>query len=825
MHKRLTGILFFLVGIVILLPIGTGFTATVEPPRNPNSAKGCAICHYRWIDTFFVEGRGTDLVPYQSEKVAATPEMCISCHDGSIMDSRKRMLHGKQHKTDVKPPADMQIPAIFPLDGNGNVTCATCHTAHGVESGPGVTETIFLRMSNIDSAMCRACHTDKAGGPDAGNHSLTAAKQPIPNVLKMNYAHEGSKKNQIICETCHTAHGSTSEGYLVKGAGDSGLCIACHTDKNIFDPSGQRNPNHVINVVPQKASIPEVLKNQGAKLGYSGILTCQTCHTVHNNPIKQPQLLVLDNDNSNFCLACHTDKQRVLKTKHNLAISAKSEKNLEGKTALQAGVCSACHLPHQPARRPFAEGKTTDRTTGLCMSCHAQERIAGNKNLTGYRHPVNVSLPARADAIPEGRHRSIEHEARFPALPLFNDLGVTDPKGKVTCTTCHDIHGGPVVQETPVEGNQASNEKNTLLRMTSPEICRQCHAEKFAIENSRHDFKRVFPDGNERMRQKAPRTDLCQNCHRIHSSQPDGFIWKQRITTAGGDPVVDMCTVCHAKGGLASEMTIGKNSHPVNMSFSGRPRPRTLPLFSATGKTTPAGIMTCFTCHDPHRGFPIQSPGGGQTTVEVGPPNHFLRIQAAPASDLCVNCHADKADVRQSDHNLLRTAPGVKNALGLTPNESGICGACHIVHNSTEKIDLWAMTPGSGDNVMERMCNSCHSKNGAAATKVPAVSSHPDTLFVSVWQSAKDNKPRFPFFDKRTGEISAVGNISCPSCHDVHHWAGSPVRIGAPSNLKGDATTSFLRPHVAERVCKQCHGPDGLFVFKYFHKAGIRKIK
>ena len=65
-------ILFFLT--TLLIPIITP-AAAVEPPKNPNSAKGCAMCHYRWIDTFFVEGRGTDLVPYQSEKVVATPDM------------------------------------------------------------------------------------------------------------------------------------------------------------------------------------------------------------------------------------------------------------------------------------------------------------------------------------------------------------------------------------------------------------------------------------------------------------------------------------------------------------------------------------------------------------------------------------------------------------------------------------------------------------------------------------------------------------------------------------------------------------------------------
>jgi hypothetical protein len=57
---------FYLVLICLVFLTGMSF-AQGEAPRNPDSAKECAICHYRWIDTFFVDGRGTDLVEYQAE--------------------------------------------------------------------------------------------------------------------------------------------------------------------------------------------------------------------------------------------------------------------------------------------------------------------------------------------------------------------------------------------------------------------------------------------------------------------------------------------------------------------------------------------------------------------------------------------------------------------------------------------------------------------------------------------------------------------------------------------------------------------------------------
>lgn len=813
--------------LLILLWAGKLIAATVEPPKNPNSAKGCAICHYRWIDTFFVEGSGTDLVPYQSEKVAATQEMCISCHDGSVLDSRSKILHGNAHKTDVAPPADMQIPEVFPLDENGKVQCATCHTAHGVESGPGVEETIFLRISNIDSAMCRACHPDKDGGPDAGNHSLIAGEKAIPKSLKSAGAHSGSIKDQVVCETCHLAHGAPKEGYLVKGAGNSGLCLTCHTDKGMVDESGRRNDNHAINMKPRTATITEKLKKDGAKLGYDGIFTCQTCHKIHNNKPNQPKLLFINNWKAGLCLECHPDKQRLEKTKHNLGVSAVAEKNLEGETVAESGMCSACHLPHKTARKAFYRDPDTDRTTAICLSCHAMGMVAQNERLAGYSHPTGVALSERDSAADASEYRTIVLEREVLDLPLFNEMGDVDKAGKLTCSTCHDSHGGAELHGVETEKEGAPEIKYAILRKLSPEICRECHSDKFDIENSRHDFGSVFPDGNAILEEKVPESDLCRNCHHIHSKEPEGFvIWNKIITTEDGNQAYDMCIACHEQGGLASEIVAPDNSHPVNVFPTGNTRSGALPLFDGHGKLAKNGIMTCYTCHDPHHRCPVTTEGGEVITGEKGPLTRFLRIEVAPESDLCVSCHDNQATVRRTDHNLVVTAPEAKNVAGRTAYESGVCSACHLVHNNEEEDWLWAQDKGSGegvDHVMESMCGTCHSENGPANGKIPEIASHPDTLFVSELKNDDGATPEFPVFDKTTAKIVRAGNISCPVCHNAHQWRPDAPDTTSYVGFEGDAGTSFLRGHVPDRVCKQCHGVDGLYLFTYFHKANIRK--
>jgi hypothetical protein len=181
--------------------------------------------------------------------------------------------------------------------------------------------------------------------------------------------------------------------------------------------------------------------------------------------------------------------------------------------------------------------------------------------------------------------------------------------------------------------------------------------------------------------------------------------------------------------------------------------------------------------------------------------------------------------VRRSDHNLMVTAPQAKNIAGKTARESGVCGACHLVHRRTEGDALWARKLGAGDQLMVRMCNSCHSKDGPANLKIPRIATHPKTLFV-VRAKGAAGEPPFPLFDRKTGAPVKVGDMSCPSCHEAHHWAPTgQVEGPAAINREGNALTSFLRANVPETGCKECHGPEALFLFKYFHMPEIRKKK
>jgi len=801
---------FPLLVLIILIGVSNISLAQVQPPSNPNSAKSCAICHFRWIDTFFIEGRGSDLVEYTAEKVVATAEMCFSCHDGSIADSRARAYETAQHKINVPPPDHMKLPGIFPLDEQGNMQCATCHTAHGVPSGPNSKETIFMRTSNRNSAMCRMCHPTMVNGPKAGNHPIDTTEQEIPANLMDRGAQEGDGKNQLVCETCHTAHGSGYESFLIKSGKDSGLCLECHSDKNPQSPDGRKKPLHVVNVAPVNAIIPEALIQKGARGGNNGEIICQSCHKIHSDDTRQPALLIQQQQNSTLCLACHTDKQVIADSKHNLLLSAPEEKNLAGQTVAQTGVCSACHLPHKAARQP-APG--TPPSEGLCLNCHSPGHVAEKAGLKGAQHP----LALRPAAMKMAKHK---------ALPLFNDLGFQDQDGKMTCATCHDPHrwradaaAGPAGKDAP------ANRQTAFLRKQAPQICRECHADKFPVAGSKHDLSKIAPQSTNMKNQTPAESGVCGTCHRVHNAA-DTFLWARNAAVESQGAAQDLCLECHNLKGLAGKKSIRNPSHPVKVAPAEKGLSTTLPLFDKRGKISKKGGISCPTCHDPHRWDPITNISEDHFELEGSSKNSFLRLENSPSAKLCGDCHPAQARVDKTEHDLVVAAPSSKNMAGQTALESGTCGVCHFAHNGRNDIFLWARGFGAGNNIMETMCNSCHSPQGPAKSKVPPVYLHPREKIVEVkTQHKKGMSDYLPLFHGGTGKPVTAGNLSCPSCHNAHQWNPAIPAKGSGVNTEGDASNSFLRSPASFALCRECHGNDAPFKIKYYHDPARRKFK
>jgi predicted CXXCH cytochrome family protein len=249
------------------------------------------------------------------ERQAGSGDMCLSCHDGSVVDSRFKVWSTRHHTTDAVPSPAVTIPTeTFPLDDQGRMTCATCHTAHAVAGNSDLRTVIFLRQPNIDSSLCLACHPQHAQKSDR-QHPLGRRDSPVPKVILDAGGKTSPDGHMVFCQTCHEPHGARNAWMLVLPPSE--LCIACHTDKapEVSPPAGA--PVHRIGHTYTGFKPPASLLEEKATFGPNGELGCLSCHRLHDASGAKP-LLIRKNENSTLCLECHETEKAILGSPHDL---------------------------------------------------------------------------------------------------------------------------------------------------------------------------------------------------------------------------------------------------------------------------------------------------------------------------------------------------------------------------------------------------------------------------------------------------------------------------------------------------------------------------
>ncbi len=703
---------------LFLLVSVPGSFAAVSAPSNPSSAKECALCHYRWIDTFFIDGKASDLVPYQAEKVVAEAEICYSCHDGSVVDSRARVYNDSHHPINKAPPPDMEIPEIFPLDENGFMQCATCHTAHGVPSEMGMDKTIFIRAANEDSGMCRLCHKDKDGGPANGNHPIDSTKLAFSDEFRELGALQGVKKNQVICQSCHRVHGAPNEKFLIDSAQEGGhLCLDCHVDKKEL----------LGTVHDLRITAPDSVNLKGKTPSESGV--CGACHLVHGSreavlwgrkmPAVSSGYKIVD-----LCLSCHNKdglaRKKVLSDfshPYNVAMNDKGMDpdlpvfDMEGRRVpLEKGFlsCPTCHDPHR-GRKLMADGKPG----------------AGDKFL---RFPNKPSPELCSQCHPgESRVELTDHDLLATGSNVLNNQGQS-PAESGTCGVCHLIH-------------KAKNRK--LWALTIPDsrqpaegVCMACHSPG-GVAAAKVLGKRSHPV-NIRPASKGIKTSLplydkkgekneegmltCLSCHNPHQWDPekpeparsygmegDGNNSFLRLKSA---PSAALCVSCHTE-----QSTVLMTDHDMTILA---PESRNLL------RQRPAESGPCGACHLVHN---------GRNRVRLWA--RKLRKGNGVMDKMCKSCHNRKSigskkvpKVDSHPKGMLitsvgRNKKGEANYFPLFHSRTGkyvtvgdiSCASCHDVHRWDPKVK----GPGAGKNIEGRttssflrmqtyglMCIDCH---------------------------------------------------------------------------------------------------------------------
>jgi predicted CXXCH cytochrome family protein len=715
--------------------------------------KECLLCHVLWFDAFKTDQKTlvapgeSSIVIAGSKGLASSEAMCVTCHDGYVVDSRVKIVEKNPHFDLKKVPDTLNLPEFYRLDRNNEIYCGTCHTLHDIKGSAEVGSTPFMRTDNQRSQMCITCHAGKTEQQGYANHPV------------------------------------------LKQASD------------IIRPEAAWN---------------------GPKLGPGRELICQSCHNAHGK-----RALVSPINDSTLCVMCHQNKKSLINGKHDLRVTLPDVENIKQQRPSESGPCGACHIPHHAdGRKLWAKRYNPDGPLSqMCLTCHDEQSGFKTKRIGRNSHPTNIKLASGANPPKE--------------LPLFSTQAGREPAGRMQCFTCHNAHQwDPASPDNTGAKNLEGDASNSFLRISnsaSSELCVKCHTDKKQVVVSDHNLKLTAPKEKNTQGFTAGRAGPCGACHIPHNAA--GLrLWAKPL--AGDAPVAaQLCTGCHRKAGAAEKKFIGDYSHPLDVTLqklditeSGNRNVGKLPLYGDDGKKIPAGKMVCLTCHEPHTWDPNKSSMDLNRTyqnIDGDAANSFLRAANFPASNLCKSCHPAQTRVDGTDHDLQLTAPQAVNVMDQTAKMSGACGACHLVHNSPNKLRLWARSlrlDSEDENVMSALCTGCHSKGNPAEKKVPPIATHPaGKLINNIVRFNRGSEGYTPIFDQSGVEVN-VGNISCPSCHNAHQW--SPFFRGATAqadNNNGIDKFRFLRNMSNDLVCIDCHGTQALYRYLYFHSPDMRE--
>jgi predicted CXXCH cytochrome family protein len=257
---------------------------------------------------------------------------------------------------------------------------------------------------------------------------------------------------------------------------------------------------------------------------------------------------------------------------------------------------------------------------GLCLDCHPihgpKEQGAVWGSLGGERAPENLCEACHRPGGP-GTPVKTPHVGKLAEGP-----------GKpILCTTCHDIH--------------QNGQDSKLLRASRRDsaLCVQCHSGFGQILETPHDLRKSAPTVRNVQGEPAAESGPCGVCHLVHPASTGAPVWAQRVPP-GDNPGKGLCTCCHSQGHCAQTRVPQYLDHPevALLNRLSPEHPDYMPTFDDRGRPSPAGTISCPTCHQMHTP-PAAPPAGGP------PPSRPMLLRTTHQT-LCADCHGIQAPWR-----------------------------------------------------------------------------------------------------------------------------------------------------------------------------------
>lgn len=248
------------VGILVWLHVAAG----PVQPRHP-AGQPCSDCHLA----------GDGVTPENARLLVASQEkLCVGCHPKSVQAS---------HPTGIRPSGS--IPAQYPLDWKGDLTCSTCHNVHGADRG-------HMRGAARGKDFCLSCHNTAFFDRMRDQGVSMVASGHLSAGMKMGAMASEIDAFTLQCMGCHADHGDPE--------------VAMTIDRNRIVRHARGSGNHPIGRRYSEAAAkgrykPEAFVTRNLLLP-DGRLSCVTCHKGY---AKEHGKLRIGKQYSALCFECH----------------------------------------------------------------------------------------------------------------------------------------------------------------------------------------------------------------------------------------------------------------------------------------------------------------------------------------------------------------------------------------------------------------------------------------------------------------------------------------------------------------------------------------
>jgi DmsE family decaheme c-type cytochrome len=279
---------------------------------------------------------------------------------------------------------------------------------------------------------------------------------------------------------------------------------------------------------PQKPTAPPA----PAK-GYAGAEVCATCHEGYDRSIAGSKHGFARDARTpaaaQGCESCHGPGEA-----HAQDPTSVKPRQFPSMAAREVNdTCTTCHNRTQHAMWAGSQHEARDVS---CVSCHSVHRPKSDKAQLKQATVVQQCSSCHRDKVAK-----LDRSGHMPVR-----------EGKMTCTSCHNVHG-------------STNVRLLRVGMTVSESCTSCHQEKrgpFLFEHAGvsgescatcHD-----PHGSSNDRMLVAKLPfLCQRCHN-HTRHPS-TIYDNKVTQSSNRLFSRSCVTCHSQ--------IHGSNHPSGATF------------------------------------------------------------------------------------------------------------------------------------------------------------------------------------------------------------------------------------------------------------------